>query len=60
MIRRPRVTVRRLMTWVVVAAVALALGRSPFDLVRERQRFAARAERGRRWYHLMTRNARKA
>ena len=47
MIRRPRVTVRRLMAWVVVAAVALALGRYPYILFRERQRFAARAQEGR-------------
>jgi hypothetical protein len=46
MIRRPRVSVWRLMTWVVVAAVALAMGRYPYDLVRERQRFAARAREG--------------
>ena len=31
MIRRPRVTVRRLMKWVGVAAVVLAVGRYPYN-----------------------------
>jgi hypothetical protein len=43
---RPRVSVRRLMKWVIVAAILLALFRGPFIAVRELQRFHARAREG--------------
>jgi HEAT repeats len=46
MIRKPQVTVRRLMKWVVGAAILLALFRDPFNAVRELQRFDARAREG--------------
>jgi hypothetical protein len=46
MIRRPRITVRRLMKWVGITAVALALGRYSYQYLREQQRFYARAREG--------------
>jgi hypothetical protein len=46
MISKPRVSVRRLMKWVVVAAILLALFRHPFNAFRELQRFHARAREG--------------
>ncbi len=46
MIRRPRVTVWRLMKWVGVAAVLLALFRYPYRAIRDQQHFFARAREG--------------
>jgi hypothetical protein len=43
---RPRVSVRRLMKWVVGAAILLALFRHPFNAVRVLQHFHARAREG--------------
>ena len=41
-----RLTVRRLIKWVVIAAFVLALARRPYLIIREHQRFQARAHEG--------------
>jgi HEAT repeat protein len=46
MIRKPRVTVLRLMKWVGVAAVVLAVVRYPYEFIRQQQRFRAREQEG--------------
>jgi hypothetical protein len=46
MIRRPQGSVRRLMKWVGVVAVLLALFRYPYNAVRVQRRFHARSQEG--------------
>jgi len=46
MFPKPRVSVRKLMVWVGVIAVLLALGRYPYYLIRAQRRFAARWDEG--------------
>src|SRR5262249_53843718 len=43
---RPSLTVRRLIKWIAVAAVVLALVRYPYRTIRQQQQFYARAREG--------------